>query len=162
MELSRPVHGGLNPSELRALGLRPADVLDFSASINPLGVSPLVSEALQRVDLSSYPDPDCRELREALSDHLGLEPGRILAGNGATELIHLIARSLLRAGDAAAILTPTFGEFEAACRRCRGSPPRWATARCWSWTRRTPPSWTGAGTRRGCCAPRGTSRWCGP
>ena len=91
-------------------------MLDFSASINPLGVSPLVSEALQRVDLSSYPDPDCRELREALSDHLGLEPDRILAGNGATELIHLIARSLLRASDAAAILTPTFGEFEAACR----------------------------------------------
>ena len=57
VELSRPVHGGLNPSELRALGLRPADVLDFSASINPLGVSPLVSQALQRVDLSSYPDP---------------------------------------------------------------------------------------------------------
>ena len=45
VELSRPVHGGLNPYELRALGLRPADVLDFSASINPLGVSPLVSEA---------------------------------------------------------------------------------------------------------------------
>ena len=116
MEPSRPVHGGLNPSELRALGLRPDQVLDFSASINPLGVSPLVSEALQRVDLSSYPDPDCRELREALSDHLGLEPDRILAGNGATELIHLIARSLLRASDAAAILTPTFGEFAAARR----------------------------------------------
>ena len=118
MELSRPVHGGLNPSELRALGLRPADVLDFSASINPLGVSPLVSEALQRVDLSSYPDPDCRELREALSDHLGLEPDRILAGNGATELIHLIARSLLRAGDAAAIRMRLLREHRVCVRDC--------------------------------------------
>ena len=145
MEPSRPVHGGLNPSELRALGLRPADVLDFSASINPLGVSPLVSEALQRVDLSSYPDPDCRELREALSDHLGLQPDRILAGNGATELIHLIAR------DAAP-----------ARRRCRGDRRPLGDGGLLGWTRRTPPSWTGAGTRRGCCAPRGTSRWCGP
>ena len=31
VELSRPVHGGLNPSELRALGLRPADVRATSA-----------------------------------------------------------------------------------------------------------------------------------
>ena len=110
------MHGGLNLSELRALGLRPDEVLDFSASINPLGASPLVREALQRVDLVAYPDPDCRDLREALSQQLGLELDGILIGNGATELIHLVARSVLRQGDAAAILAPTFGEFEAACR----------------------------------------------
>ncbi len=109
------MHGGLNPSELRALGLRPDEVLDFSASINPLGVSPAVAEAVQRVDVAAYPDPDCRELREALRERLGLEPDRILVGNGSTELIHLAARSLLRPGDSAAILAPTFGEFEAAC-----------------------------------------------
>ena len=116
VEPFRPVHGGLNLAELRALGLSPGQVLDFSASINPLGVSPLVREALQHVDLAAYPDPGCRKLREALSVRLDLEPDRILAGNGATELIHLIARSLLNAGDATALLTPTFGEFEAACR----------------------------------------------
>ena len=110
------MHGGLNLSELRALGLRPDQVLDFSARINPLGASPLVREALQRVDLAAYPDSGCRELREALSARLDLELGRILIGNGATDLIHLSARSLLTAGDAAAILTPTFGEFDAACR----------------------------------------------
>ncbi len=110
------MHGGLNLSELRALGLRPDQVLDFSASINPLGASPLVREALQRVDLAAYPDPDCRDLREALSQQLGLELDGILIGNGATELIHLVARSVLRERDAAAILAPTFGEFEAACR----------------------------------------------
>ncbi|MCY4377768.1 MAG: aminotransferase class I/II-fold pyridoxal phosphate-dependent enzyme, partial [Spirochaetaceae bacterium] len=110
------MHGGLNLSELRALGLRPDQVLDFSASINLLGASPLVREALQRVDLAAYPDPDCRDLREALSQQLGLEVDDIPIGNGATELIHLIARSVLRQGDAAAILAPTFGEFEAACR----------------------------------------------
>ena len=47
---------------------------------------------------------------------LGLELDDILIGNGATELIHLVARSVLREGHAAAILAPTFGEFEAACR----------------------------------------------
>ena len=48
---ARPVHGGLNGTELRALGLRAAEVLDFSASINPLGVSPAVTEALRHLDL---------------------------------------------------------------------------------------------------------------
>ncbi len=116
MHPSRPVHGGLNLAELRALGLRAAEVLDFSASINPLGVSPAVTEALRHLDLAAYPDPECRELRAALADRLGLQADRILIGNGATELIHLIARALLRSGAAAAIFTPTFGEFEAACR----------------------------------------------
>ncbi|MXZ69580.1 MAG: histidinol-phosphate aminotransferase family protein, partial [Acidimicrobiia bacterium] len=56
---SRPVHGGLDAAELKALGLRPDGVVDFSASINPLGVSPRVAEAIRRVDLAAYPDPEC-------------------------------------------------------------------------------------------------------
>ena len=116
MDPSRPVHGGLNLAELRALGLGAAEVLDFSASINPLGVSPAVTEALRHLDLAAYPDPECRELRDALGERLGVQADRILIGNGATELIHLIARALLRSADAAAIFTPTFGEFQAACR----------------------------------------------
>ena len=113
---ARPVHGGLNGTELRALGLRAAEVLDFSASINPLGVSPAVTEALRHLDLAAYPDPECGELRDVLADHVALEPERILVGNGATELIHLLARALLRSGESAAVFSPTFGEFEAACR----------------------------------------------
>ena len=113
---ARPVHGGLNGTELHALGLRAAEVLDFSASINPLGVSPAVTEALRHLDLAAYPDPECGELRDVLADHVALEPERILVGNGATELIHLLARALLRTGESAAVFSPTFGEFEAACR----------------------------------------------
>ena len=128
LDPSRPVHGGLNVAELRALGLRRGEVLDFSASINPLGVSPAVTEALRNLDLATYPDPDCSELRRALADRLGLESERILVGNGATELIHLLARALLEAGDAAAIFTPTFGEFEAACRLQRVAPVHIAPA----------------------------------
>ncbi|MEK7874461.1 MAG: hypothetical protein AAB502_11475 [Chloroflexota bacterium] len=64
---ARPVHGGLRDTEARALGLDPAQVLDFSASVNPLGPSPLVREALARLDPSAYPDPECRALRDALT-----------------------------------------------------------------------------------------------
>ena len=129
---SRPVHGGIRPADLRALGLRPEDVLDFSASVSPLGPPAGVWEAMQRVDLTAYPDPSCLELREAISAHLaggspwltrqgGLSPGRILVGNGSTELIHLLARAYLVPAKpgivhTALLLTPTYGEYLGACR----------------------------------------------
>ena len=116
MPTPRPFHGGLNDAELKTLGLRRDEVVDFSASINPLGVSPLVKDSLRRVELSAYPDPECAELRAALGAELGVRRERILVGNGSTELIHLIARARLRPADRAAILSPTFGEYEAACR----------------------------------------------
>ena len=121
----RPVHGGLNAGELESLGLNPDEVIDFSASINPLGPSAKALEAARDVYLGAYPDPDCLRLREAVGVALGVAPDRILPGNGSTELIHLLARAYLgpeSGGDAlspgggALIFSPTFGEYTAACR----------------------------------------------
>jgi len=114
--MEEPVHGGLTPQELRALGLNRGDILDFSANINPLGPSPRVQEALAGVDIAAYPDPHTLELREALALATGVAPQHIVTGNGSTELIHLLARAYLGAGDTAVILAPTFGEYEVACR----------------------------------------------
>lgn len=116
---ARPVHGGIRPAELRALGLNPADALDFSACVSPLGPPAGLWAALQAVDLTAYPDPECLELREALSRHTGADPDTILVGNGSTELIHILARASLsppRAGCANAVLllTPTYGEYAGA------------------------------------------------
>ena len=111
----RPVHGGLNYSELESLGLRPQDVTDFSASINPLGPSTVALEAAHQVNLAAYPDPECLELRKAIGSSIGVDPQNILPGNGSTELIHLLARAFLSPDDSALIFSPTFGEYEAAC-----------------------------------------------
>ena len=98
---ARPVHGGIKPEQLRALGLKPEEVLDFSASVSPLGPPAGLAEALRGVDLTAYPDPACLELREALAGHLSgsqagrITPEQVLPGNGSTELIHLLARAFL-------------------------------------------------------------------
>lgn len=111
-----PIHGGLNARELETLGLCPEEVLDFSASTNPLGAAPEVKKALCSLPPDTYPDRSCLNLRRALASHLDLQPSCILVGNGSTELIHLIARAFLSPGDTAVIFTPTFGEYDAACR----------------------------------------------
>ena len=120
----RPVHGSIRPGELRALGLRPEDVLDFSASISPIGPPDGVWDAMRRVDLATYPDPECLELREAISRYLSEYPSiggraipieRIQAGNGSTEIFHLLARAWLSPSHGAVILTPTYGEYLGAC-----------------------------------------------
>ena len=128
---ARPVHGGIKPEQLRALGLKPEEVLDFSASVSPLGPPAAVGEALRGVDLTAYPDPESLELRETLSGHLSgsragrITPEQVLAGNGSTELIHLLARAFLAPPDISAkedsaspgalLLTPTYGEYRGAC-----------------------------------------------
>ena len=116
---ARPVHGGIRPAQLRELGLNPNDVLDFSASVSPLGPPRGVWEAMQGVDLTAYPDPECLELKEALAQLHGLESDHILVGNGSTELIHLLARSYLSQpvdGAERSVLTfsPTYGEYSGA------------------------------------------------
>ena len=120
---ARPVHGSINPAELRALGLRPEDVLDFSASISPIGPPAGVWESMRGVDLATYPDPECLELREAISRQvsapgLQIQISRIQVGNGSTEIFHLIARTYLtgEGPSKAFLLTPTYGEYAGACR----------------------------------------------
>lgn len=114
------VHGGLRPAELRALGLRPEEVVDFSASVSPLGPPPGVRAALVRLDPAAYPDPACTDLRQALAARDEVRPDQILVGNGSVELIHLLAQMGLTRGDTAAVFTPAFGEYAAACRRWAG------------------------------------------
>ncbi len=113
---ARPEHGGINTAELDALGLRGEQVLDFSASVNPLGASERAIKAAKNADFSTYPDPDCVWLREAISRDAEIPPSRILVGNGSTEIIHLLARTYLTDESTAVVFGPTFGEFAAACK----------------------------------------------
>lgn len=105
------VHGGIDGTELRGLGLHPEDVLDFSSNINPFGPPPAVRQALARLDPAPYPDRAAFALRTALAARYACTPESVLVGNGSTELIHLVARALLRPHDRVLVVEPTFGEY---------------------------------------------------
>jgi threonine-phosphate decarboxylase len=107
-----PLHGGDVYLLARTLGVELADLLDFSANINPLGFPPGLTMAVQEAmrEIVHYPDRRSLKLRAALSDYHHLSPDKILVGNGSTELIYLVARALRpRRG---LIVTPAFSEYE--------------------------------------------------
>ncbi|HKN88263.1 MAG TPA: threonine-phosphate decarboxylase CobD [Nitrospiraceae bacterium] len=104
-------HGGNIYEAARVTGRSLTRVIDFSASINPLGPSPRAVRAMtSALRLAShYPEPDCIALRKALADRHGLIPGQVLMGNGSSEVIQLLPRALsLRS---ALIVGPTFSEY---------------------------------------------------
>ena len=90
------MHGG-NPERIaREYGVDPAYLTDFSTGINPLGfpsyVRKVVNSALS--ETSSYPDPEYRDFRIAAGRVTGLPPDHILPGNGTSELLPALLRSL--------------------------------------------------------------------
>ncbi|MFC1940125.1 pyridoxal phosphate-dependent aminotransferase [Chloroflexota bacterium] len=109
------VHGGLNDTDLRAVGLAPDEVLDFSVNANPYPPPPGVREILSTVAIDQYPDSEATELRRSLASKLDVAPGNILAGSGSIELIRLFALAYFSPGDSVLILEPTFSEYKVAC-----------------------------------------------
>jgi L-threonine-O-3-phosphate decarboxylase len=111
LDVPLAVHGAPDYAELRRIGVRPAELLDFSSNINAYGPSPKVHEAVARTPLDRYPDHETLALRSALAEHLGIPPQRILPGNGSAELIWLASLAFLRPLDRVLVLGPTFGEY---------------------------------------------------
>lgn len=69
---------------------------DFSVNLNPLGPPKSVRDALSAAlnHVEEYPDPEYRELRRGLANYWQLAEEQIVPGNGASELIPGIIRTL--------------------------------------------------------------------
>ena len=119
------IHGGDVWEAAITADLRREEILDFSSSVNPLGPSVKVFEAIKgNFDrVSFYPDSSSRELRRVIASHFaGISEGNVVVGNGSTELIYLFAETFMGRGDLALVAVPTFGEYERAVRRAGGKP----------------------------------------
>ncbi len=82
-------HGGGVFATAERRGIPWQQVLDFSASINPLGPSARVKEAIvSSLDrIVHYPSPDGSQLRRRLASEWCIEEDQILTGNGSMDLI---------------------------------------------------------------------------
>ncbi|MEG3897952.1 MULTISPECIES: threonine-phosphate decarboxylase CobD [unclassified Microcoleus] len=108
----RPVHGGNLAWAATLAGCPPSAILDFSASISPLGPPESALDAIQAhlSSLTAYPDPDYGELRTALGEALNVDPDWILPGNGSAELLTWAAWDLSKL-EATYLVTPAFGDY---------------------------------------------------
>jgi threonine-phosphate decarboxylase len=89
-------HGGDVYTWAQKARIDPAEIIDFSASINPLGPPASVRKAFQKSynEVSRYPDPYGEELKKALAKHHEMKPTEILLGNGSTQLVYLLCFAL--------------------------------------------------------------------
>jgi histidinol-phosphate aminotransferase len=78
-----------------------ADPIKLSSNESALGPSPAAIEAFHAVaaDLHRYPDGAQTALREAIAEVHGIEPERIVCGNGSEELLSLLIRAYVGPGD---------------------------------------------------------------
>ncbi len=108
----RPKHGGNLAWAAQIAGCSPELILDFSASINPLGIPQRVIEAIQ-ANLSAiqhYPDPSYQRLRQFLADWHQVPIEYVLVGNGASELITWAARELAKLSWVG-LIVPAFRDY---------------------------------------------------
>ena len=104
-------HGGNIFSLACRIGVPYEEIVDFSASINPLGLSTLVKDSLIAAldSLVHYPDNSHFRLKQALSNYHGLPVENFSIANGSTDIIYQLP-ALIK-GKKALIVSPSFSEY---------------------------------------------------
>ncbi|MDO4534881.1 MAG: threonine-phosphate decarboxylase CobD [Clostridium perfringens] len=107
-------HGGNIEEVARKLKISAEDFLDFSANINPLGLSKRVKNAIEEniLKIEKYPDITYHDLKKAIESFEGISYDNILLGNGAAEVIFNVIRGIKP--KKALVMAPTFSEYEEA------------------------------------------------
>ncbi|HVA23400.1 MAG TPA: aminotransferase class I/II-fold pyridoxal phosphate-dependent enzyme [Chloroflexota bacterium] len=95
-------HGGDARALARALGMPLSDILDLSATMNPLAPDVVSLVRRHAEEVRTYPDPTAATI--ALATQIGIDPERVLLTNGGAEAIALVAGELERA----AVVEPEF------------------------------------------------------
>ena len=110
--MNRPIHGGNLAWAALQAGCPASLIVDFSASINPLGPPSSAIAAIQKgiETLSAYPDPDYAQFRAALAHAHQRSPDWILPGNGAAELLTWAGRELSQL-TVTYLMTPAFSDY---------------------------------------------------
>lgn len=113
-------HGGNVQEICRKYNIDEDHIVDFSANINPLGLSSKVRlrmiDALDKIE--RYPDITYYDLKSSLSKYEGIDISNILLGNGAAEVIFNIVRGMKP--KKVLLPAPTFSEYEDAVKSIGG------------------------------------------
>lgn len=86
-------------------------IIPYASNVNPLGISPLARKTLiDNIDaISSYPDRDYVSLKASISRYCGADKNHIILGNGVSDLIRLIFKTLTPKNTL--IIGPAYAEY---------------------------------------------------
>jgi histidinol-phosphate aminotransferase len=107
-----PYQPGKPVEELeRELGI--AGAVKLASNENPLGPSPRAVAALRAAAerVHRYPDGASFRLRRALAERLRVGPEQLVFGAGSDEILELLAKAFLGAGDEAVFAWPSFAMY---------------------------------------------------
>jgi len=113
----------LTPKTVRGRIARPQPlglpVINMGFNELPYPPTPCVAQALSQTSerLGSYGSPGCEALRAKLAELWGLRADRLICGNGSEELLDVIARNFVRAGDEIVISEFGYIQFELTAHR---------------------------------------------
>lgn len=71
-----------------------------------------IAEAVAKVSLNRYPDFKATELCKKFGEFYGVDPDRVVAGNGSDELITVIMGAFLQHGDKLLTFSPDFSMYQ--------------------------------------------------
>lgn len=108
-------HGGNIFEAAKNLGCDPADIIDMSSNLNPLGPPEgLASHLKDRMDkIISLPEVDSRHITTLVAERYGIPRECVLAGNGTTQFIYAIPRALFTRK--ALVVGPSYADYRDAC-----------------------------------------------
>lgn len=117
--------GGKSAQEVKAR-FHMDEIAKLSSNESPLPTSPAIMAALTEAlpSLNRYPEWDDRALRTALAAHVGrgVAPEYFVTGNGGCDILFMISRTHLQAGDEAILCPPTFPLYEGSILRQGATP----------------------------------------
>ena len=89
--------------------------IKLHANESPYRPSPELTKNIlarfEKLDLNRYPDPDCKTLKEAISNRIGVHTNQLIIGNGSDELIQGLMQVFCNEGDTIAFPDPTFAMY---------------------------------------------------
>ncbi len=106
----------------REIGVKQA--IKLASNENPLGPSPKAVSAIRKGlrKIHHYPDGAATPLKLALAEKWNVSPSQITIGNGSNEIIELLIRTFILAGDEAVMAHPSFSLYRSVVIGGHGRP----------------------------------------
>jgi histidinol-phosphate aminotransferase len=107
---------GRSQDEIAAdFGLKKEDIIKLGSNENPWGPSPKAMEAIREEigSINRYPESQLHELVVEIADYAGVKPSQvIIGGDGADEIIDVLAKTFIENGDEFIVPLPSYMYYE--------------------------------------------------